>query len=96
MVEKLHEVLGLGEAEAITFAYEKDCIVAIDDRVARKKANSLGLKVIGTIGILIMAKNRGLINNRKFLEAIISLRQRGFHISEKIFKKLIDQYSNEK
>jgi len=37
--------LGLGEAEAIALALEHQCVVVLDDRVARSKAKSMGLDV---------------------------------------------------
>ena len=48
-VESLHDPLGLGESEAIVLASELGCIVALDDKMARNKAESLGLEVAGTI-----------------------------------------------
>jgi predicted nucleic acid-binding protein len=50
LVEALHDPLGIGEAEAVALAIENSCIVILDDRIARLKAKSIGLKVIGTVG----------------------------------------------
>jgi len=52
LVEALHDPLGLGEAEAIALAIEYNCIVVLDDRIARSKAKSMGLKVISIMGLL--------------------------------------------
>ncbi len=64
LVESLLDRLHRGEAEAIALALELgDAIVALDDKKARKTARKLGLRVIGTIGILILAEKRGLITS---------------------------------
>ncbi len=62
LVEALHDPLGLGEAEAIALAVERNCVVVLDDRIARSKAKSMGLKVIGTVGLLRRAYDKGLID----------------------------------
>jgi predicted nucleic acid-binding protein len=49
--------LGNGEAEAIGMALEKKLPVLLDDLRARKIAHSLGLEVVGSLGVL--ARNKG-------------------------------------
>ncbi len=47
-----------GEAEAIALAVELDNVILIlDDKKARRVAQQIGLKVIGTVGMLLRAKN---------------------------------------
>lgn len=54
--------LDRGEAEAIALAQElRADLVIIDEQMARKHARRLGLKLSGTVGILLEAKNRGYI-----------------------------------
>lgn len=51
-----------GEAEVIILAKEKGIkLVMIDEKVARLQAKVFGLEVIGTLGILLKAKKKGLI-----------------------------------
>lgn len=51
-----------GEASAIALAIENSgCTVILDDYKARKVATSLGIKITGTIGIIVKAKIRGII-----------------------------------
>ena len=53
--------LGLGEAEVLQVALETPgSLVVLDDRVARRIADSLNLPLKGTIGLLLDAKNAGL------------------------------------
>lgn len=51
-----------GEAEAIALASEKICLLISDDKQARAAAKSLGISVIGTIGVLVRAKQNGIIS----------------------------------
>lgn len=56
-------VVDSGEAEAIALANEQGLRLIADDKQARSVALQLGVEVIGTIGILITAKQRGLLVN---------------------------------
>ncbi len=55
--------LGIGEMEVLALALEtKDAILILDDLLARQAAGRLGIKIIGTLGILLEAKRKGLIS----------------------------------
>jgi len=65
-VEYLELVLDRGEAEVIVLAEEIEAdAVLIDDLKGRKTAMLRGLTVIGTIGVLLDAKERGLVDDVK-------------------------------
>jgi len=52
-----------GEAEVITVAKDRNIsLVCIDEFARRQYANLMGLDVIGTLGILLIAKQQGLIS----------------------------------
>lgn len=53
--------LGDGEREAISLAYEHRLFLVIDDADGRVVAARLGVHVVGTLGILFEAKQKGLI-----------------------------------
>jgi predicted nucleic acid-binding protein len=60
-VSELLSVLDLGEAEAIALAEELHAeIVLIDERAGREIARDCGFTVLGTLGILMRAKEQGL------------------------------------
>jgi predicted nucleic acid-binding protein len=62
----LEASLDIGEASAIAFAIEQiDCLLIIDDYKGRKFAEQLGIKITGTLGIIIEAKLRGQIKSVK-------------------------------
>jgi hypothetical protein len=55
----------------------------VDDPVARQKARRLGLQKVGTLGILIMAKDAGLIQDVKpFLDRLM---RSNFRMGEKVY-----------
>lgn len=62
-----------GEAEVISLAKEKSIdTVIIDEFAGRQYASLLGLNVIGTLGILLISKNKGLLGEIKpLLEVLI-------------------------
>jgi predicted nucleic acid-binding protein len=56
----LQTSLDPGEASAIALALEyPDSLFIIDELKGRREAKSLGLKVTGTIGVIILAKQLG-------------------------------------
>ena len=84
----LELVLDRGEAEAITLALEVDAdLVLLDDREARLQAKRLGLRVTGTIGILLRAKRLGLIESLK--DELDKLKETGFRVSKSLEEKIL-------
>ncbi|MCX7854680.1 MAG: DUF3368 domain-containing protein [Anaerolineae bacterium] len=80
--------LGPGEREAVALSIELRADERIlDDLPARRLAVSLGIPVIGTLGLLLRARKRGLIREvRPLLEA---LRAQGFHMSGRVFSSIL-------
>lgn len=57
----LKMMLDDGEAEAIALVQEQKCRIILDDRQARSAGGNMGLGVIGTVGTLILAKQKGIL-----------------------------------
>lgn len=73
--------LDRGEAEVIALAQELDAgLVIIDERLARRHAERLGFTLTGTLGVLLRAKERGLVSTVAPL--IDQLRHGGIWLSE--------------
>jgi predicted nucleic acid-binding protein len=76
-----------GEAEAIALAAERQLRIVLDDRKARDVAFRMGLKVIGTVGILVRAKRTGLI---PWLKPLMNeLADNGFRLSEDLKREAL-------
>lgn len=62
----LETLVDKGEASAIALAAEiKDCLLIVDDLEGRKLTQQLGLNITGTIGIIVDAKDAGIITSVK-------------------------------
>ena len=68
--------LGPGETEVLMLALEQpEAVVVIDDALARRVAETLGLKFTGTLGLLLDAKRSGLISKiAPYLDRLDELR----------------------
>jgi predicted nucleic acid-binding protein len=70
----LEASLDKGEASALALALEQeDCLIIIDDLKGRKFAIQFGLKITGTLGILVEAKRKGTEGNYSIGKTFISL-----------------------
>jgi len=80
--------LGPGERAAIACALaHPGCQVGLDDRQARLLAGQLGLKVIGTLGVLIKAKTAGLVPSVGTL--LGQLQRMGFHLAPEVLAEAL-------
>ncbi|MBP0031299.1 DUF3368 domain-containing protein [Roseofilum sp. Guam] len=80
MVGAIKMLVDEGEAEAIALAYERGFQIILDDRQARSVAKNLGISMIGTVGVLVKAKQAGLISCLKLL--LDELQVNGFYLTE--------------
>jgi uncharacterized protein len=89
-VDVLLDELDLGEAETIVLARELGADwVLMDEKKGRRKLTQMGLQKIGTVGVLLKAKQIGLIPViRPELE---QLQQRGFGISQAVIDAVLRQ-----
>lgn len=73
--KKLPVSLGDGERYVISTGISEKCLIATDDLKPRKIAKEHGLDVIGTLGILRLAYNDGLIDKKELIEAVKMLHE---------------------
>ncbi len=75
--------LDSGEASAISLALKHTgCRIILDERKGRLVAKRLHLKVTGTVGLIVKAKETGLIKSGKTV--LTQLEAHGFWLSEKL------------
>jgi len=88
------ELLGLdtGEMDVILLAREaKADWVSIDEKLARRVAKGLGLKLKGTLGLLLIACRTGLVSREEARAAAQELASSLFRISDRLFQWFEDQ-----
>lgn len=81
--------LHLGETEAIVLAQELHAErVLLDDRIARRVARQrLGLPVVGTIGVLLLAKDANLIPTIR--PALDDLLNAGIYLDSNLYREAL-------
>lgn len=80
--------LDKGEKYTIHMACKlKADLVIVDEKIGRNVAEYLGLSVIGTLGILLNAKQKGLVAS--FSDCVMNLQANGLHYHPLLVKRLI-------
>ncbi len=77
----LSPALGVGESDSIRLALQtpNEALLVMDDRLARRYANARKLSFIGTVRLLDLAEQQGVIDNA---EAVIKeMSENGYRIS---------------
>ena len=90
-LDAVREHMGRGERAAIALARGLDAdLVVLDDEQGRKEARRHGLSVIGSIGVLIEAKERDVIASmRRELDRLID---EGLWIDERLYDRVLQEY----
>lgn len=80
--------LDKGEASAIALAMEvQDSVLILDELKGRKIAERLNLKYSGTFGVILKAKQTGLIKSVKPI--IDKMKSTDFRFSDRLYEKII-------
>ena len=77
-----------GEAEALALASASpDALLIIDDRRGRRIARERGVRMVGTLGVLVLARRRNLVPKlRPLLDA---LQQAGIYLSAGVLERVL-------
>lgn len=82
--------LHAGERDAITLALQRQSnALIIDERHGRDEAEKRQIKVIGTLGILAIAHEEGLLDLR---QALTRLQQTTFRVSPRLLTAILQKY----
>ncbi|NJC26438.1 DUF3368 domain-containing protein [Neolewinella antarctica] len=87
-IELVDASLDSGEREAIALSLEHNAnLLVIDELKGRRVAEKLGIEIIGTIGILLLAKQRGKIE--RVAPVIREMISNGFWVSPALLKQVL-------
>ncbi len=88
IVTELLEELDFGESESIALAIEaKAEYLIIDEYKGRLIADRYGIKIVGILGVLIQAKQKGVISSVKL--NIENLQKIGFRLDKNLIDKVL-------
>lgn len=79
LFEALSVSLGLGEASSIALARERGLVFACDDKAARREAALAGVRLTGTIGILLRAVKEHLLTSKEADARLTKMIRAGFY-----------------
>ena len=80
--------LGIGEASVIAIAQSKPSAIAVmDDALGRSCARSMSVPVIGTLGVILRAKKRGLISS--FAQSVREIKAAGLFFDDNLLEELL-------
>ncbi len=83
----LFDILDNGEICAIALALQLDSGLLIDEKLGRSAARELGLKIIGTAGVLLLAKQKNLIH--AIAPLIDELKAAGYYLSDALSQEIL-------
>ena len=89
-IREISPDLDSGERAALALARELHAdLVLIDEAAGRREAASLGIRITGTVGVLRVAAERGLIDVRS---VVARLRSSGFYIQESVIRAAFEKW----
>ena len=90
-VRKIKDIpLGDGEKAAISYCLENKIKTLLsDDKKSRIYAKTLGIDVIGLLGILFFNLKENRIKKKEFLELLNNLVENGYYISPQLYAELM-------
>lgn len=88
MMEHAFEV-HIGEAQAIILARKIDMLLLMDESSGRAFAETLGLKVKGTLYVIMKALREKLLDKAEAKEIVLTLVSKGFRIEPKLLARIL-------
>ena len=81
---------GPGETEVLALALAGSArLVILDERNVRREAERLGIATIGAVGLVVLAKEVGIVEAARPL--LVALRDGGLYLSDRIIRHALEQ-----
>ena len=79
-LKHLAAILGKGELSVLLLATEQNAIAVLDEKTARREAERLKIRVMGTLGILAQSIERNWCTDHQCIKIVARLYASGFRI----------------
>jgi len=93
ITEHAHEI-HLGEAQAIILAQTGNMHLLMDESCGRAFAETWGLRVRGTVYVILKSLREGLLIQDEAKEALIGMINKGFRIEPRLLTRVLKEIDN--
>jgi predicted nucleic acid-binding protein len=84
----LGTILDSGESAALALAFARSLPVLVDEKKGRTLARSIGIPVIGLVGVLLALVRKGSIDAATMVSILDDARAIGFRVSDRLLDEL--------
>jgi predicted nucleic acid-binding protein len=85
--------LGAGETAVISAALKRKAFAVIDDKEARNASRALGVSFVGTLGVVLLARQEGRLE--RAAEILRRLQQIGLRLDDRLVREALRQFAEE-
>lgn len=91
---ELLSILDPGESAALSLAKQRGLPVLIDEKKGRNLARSLGIPVIGLLGVLLALYRKQVVDRTSLMTLLAEARELGFRVSDRLMAELENELNH--